>query len=162
MNEKIAIYPGTFDPITNGHVDLVKRGLNIFDKIVIAISTGFGKKTLFDLEKRKSLVNTVFANIPNIEVVTFEGLLVDTAKKYNAVAIIRGLRAVSDFEYEYQMSSINYRLDNNIQTIFLTPDEKFSCISSTMVRAVAIHDYKRLVDFVPKGVYQQLKLTFKR
>ncbi|MFC4892616.1 pantetheine-phosphate adenylyltransferase [Pseudofrancisella aestuarii] len=162
MKQKIAIYPGTFDPITNGHFDLIKRGLCIFDKIIVAISTGYGKNTLFDLEDRKKLVETVFKNEDRVEVISFTGLLVDTAKKHNVCAILRGLRAVSDFDYEYQMSSINSKLDDSIQTVFLTPSESFSCISSTMVRAVAIHDYTRLKEFVPECVYDELKNKVQR
>ncbi|KEI36062.1 pantetheine-phosphate adenylyltransferase [Allofrancisella frigidaquae] len=161
MNNKIAIYPGTFDPITNGHVDLVDRALNIFDEIVIAVSTAYGKKTLFDIDHREKIVKTVFKDNPKVKVISFQGLLVDAAAKYQACSIVRGLRAVSDFDYEYQLASINSKLNSNIQTIFLTPSEKFSCISSTMVRAVAIHDYRRLGEFVPEFVFQEIEKKYK-
>lgn len=159
---KIAIYPGTFDPITNGHIDLVDRALNIFDEIVVAVSTAYGKKTLFDLCKREEMIKEVFRNNSKVKVVSFEGLLVDTAVKNNACAIVRGLRAVSDFDYEFQMSSMNHKLNSDIQTIFLTPSEKFSCISSTLVRAVAVHNYTRLGEFVPECVFKEIELKYKR
>ncbi|QWU99950.1 pantetheine-phosphate adenylyltransferase [Francisella salimarina] len=159
---KIAIYPGTFDPITKGHVDLVDRALNIFDEIVVAASTAYGKKTLFDLDTREQMIREVFKDNSRVKVVSFEGLLVDTAAKYNACAIVRGLRAVSDFDYEFQMSSMNNKLNSDIQTIFLTPSEKFSCISSTLVRAVAIHNYKRVGEFVPECVFNKIKLKYSK
>lgn len=158
---RIAIYPGTFDPITNGHVDLVDRALNIFDEIVVAVSTAYGKKTLFGLDKREQMIQEVFKNNSRVKVVSFEGLLVDTAVKHGACAIVRGLRAVSDFDYEFQMSSMNNKLNSDIQTIFLTPSEKFSCISSTLVRAVAVHNYLRVDEFVPECVFREIKLKYK-
>lgn len=157
---KIAIYPGTFDPITNGHVDLVDRALNIFDQIVVAVSTAYGKNTLFDLCTRERIIKEVFKDNQRVKVVSFQGLLVDTAVKHNACAIVRGLRAVSDFDYEFQMSSMNNKLNSNIQTIFLIPSEKFSCISSTLIRAVAIYNYKRVDEFVPKCVFREIKLKY--
>ncbi|AJI52341.1 MULTISPECIES: pantetheine-phosphate adenylyltransferase [Francisella] len=159
---KIAIYPGTFDPITNGHVDLVDRALNIFDEIVVAVSTAYGKKTLFDLHTRELMIKEVFKDNNRVKVVSFEGLLVDTAVKHSACAIVRGLRAVSDFDYEFQMSSMNNKLNSDIQTIFLTPSEKFSCISSTLVRAVAIHNYQRVGEFVPECVFNRIKLKYSK
>lgn len=159
---KIAIYPGTFDPITNGHVDLVDRALNIFDQIVVAVSTAYGKNTLFDLCTRERVIKEVFKDNQRVKVLSFQGLLVDTAVKHNACAIVRGLRAVSDFDYEFQMSSMNNKLNSNIQTIFLIPSEKFSCISSTLIRAVAIYNYKRVNEFVPKCVFREIKLKYSK
>ncbi|APC91869.1 MULTISPECIES: pantetheine-phosphate adenylyltransferase [Francisella] len=159
---KVAIYPGTFDPITNGHVDLVDRALNIFDQIVVAVSTASGKNTLFDICTREQMIKEVFKDNHRVKVVSFQGLLVDTAAKHNVCAIVRGLRAVSDFDYEFQMSSMNNKLNSNIQTIFLTPSEKFSCISSTLIRAVAIHNYKRVDEFVPECVFREIKLKYSK
>ncbi len=159
--KRIAIYPGTFDPLTNGHVDLVDRALKVFDEIVVAVSTAYSKKTLFTLEHRVKMIEEMFEGNTKIKVVGFDGLLVETAAKYDACAIVRGLRAVSDFDYEYQMASINNRLDKEIQTIFLTPSDKFSCISSTMVRAVAVHNYKRLEEFVPTCVFKAIESKYK-
>jgi len=156
MNKKIAIYPGTFDPITNGHIDMIKRALDLFDEIVIGVSTGLGKKTLFDLTDRKQMIEKVFENNASVKVVSFDGLLVDTANKYKASIVLRGLRTVSDFEYEYNMANINKILDKSVQTVFLTPNEKFSCISSTMIKAMAVHDYSKISGFVPKNVYEAL------
>ncbi|ASG67601.1 pantetheine-phosphate adenylyltransferase [Francisella halioticida] len=156
----IVIYPGTFDPITNGHIDLVDRALNIFDEIVVAVSTAYAKNTLFNLEHRERMIKEAFKRNQKVKVVSFEGLLVDTAVKYGACAIVRGLRAVSDFDYEFQMSAMNNKLNSDIQTIFLTPSEKFSCISSTLVRAVAVHNYKRVDEFVPECVFREIEFKY--
>lgn len=159
--KKIAVYPGTFDPITKGHIDLIERALSMFDEIVVSVSTAYSKKTLFELEKRVSLVEKVFVGNPSVKVVGFSGLLVDHAVNYNACAIMRGLRAVSDFDYEYQMASMNSKLNNNIQTIFFTPSEKYSCISSTLVRAVALNNYSKVHEFVPECVFKELEKKYK-
>lgn len=159
--KKIAVYPGTFDPVTNGHVDLVERALSMFDEIIVSVSTAFGKNTLFDLQQRVILIETVFANNPRVKVVGFSGLLVDHAINYEACAIVRGLRAVSDFDYEYQMASMNSKLNSSIQTIFFTPSEKHSCISSTLVRSVAVNNYKRVSEFVPENVFKELEKKYK-
>jgi pantetheine-phosphate adenylyltransferase len=159
--KKIAIYPGTFDPITNGHVDLVGRALSMFDRIIVGVSTAHGKNTLFSLQERVEITNKVFVNKINIKVVGFSGLLVDLASEHKACAIVRGLRAVSDFDYEYQMAAINSKLNSDIQTIFFTPSEKYSCISSTLVRAVAINNYTRVSEFVPECVFVAIKNKYK-
>ncbi len=138
---RIGIYPGTFDPITNGHIDIILRAHKIVDELVIAVSTAYGKKPMFDVEERCQLVQKHLSEIGvqtgNIKVLPFEGLLVNFAQKLNAKLLIRGLRAVSDFEYEFQMACMNHRLDENIETIFLPSSEKNQFISSKLVKEIA-------------------------
>ena len=136
MNRTV-IYPGTFDPITNGHTDLVQRAAKLFDRVVIAIAKGGHKGPVFSLEERVELAKAVFAGKPNIEVLSFDNLLVDFAREQGANVILRGLRAVSDFEYEFQLASMNRHLSPQIETLFLTPAEEYSYISSSLVREVA-------------------------
>ena len=136
-NTTTAVYPGTFDPITNGHVDLVKRATKLFDEVVIAVASGHHKKPLFDFEERVALVETVFADLPQVSVIGFEGLLVDFMREKNATAVLRGLRAMSDFEYEFQLANMNRELDENFEAVFLTPSQNYSFISSTMIREIA-------------------------
>ena len=131
------LYPGTFDPITNGHVDLVKRAAKLFDEVVIAVASGHHKKPLFDFEERVHLVETVFTDLPQVSVIGFEGLLVDFMREKNATAVLRGLRAMSDFEYEFQLANMNRELDENFEAVFLTPSQNYSFISSTMIREIA-------------------------
>lgn len=136
-----AIYPGTFDPITNGHSDLVQRASRIFERVILAVATGgqgAAKQPFFSVEERVELAKEVLTDIPNVEVIQFEGLLVDFVKKQDAQVILRGLRAVSDFEYEFQLASMNRHLDENIETMFLTPAEQYSYISSSLVREIAM------------------------
>jgi len=134
---KTAIYPGTFDPVTNGHSDLVRRALKVFDRIVLGIAASPSKQPVFDLEQRVSLAQAVFYDMPQVEVCGFSGLLVNFAKQQKAVAILRGLRAVSDFEYEFQLASMNRQLDSELESFFLTPADEFSFVSSSLVREVA-------------------------
>ncbi|MCG3871912.1 MULTISPECIES: pantetheine-phosphate adenylyltransferase [unclassified Psychrobacter] len=131
------LYPGTFDPITNGHVDLVTRATKLFDEVFIAVASGHHKKPLFNFEERVALVETVFADLPQVSVVGFEGLLVDFMREKNATAVLRGLRAMSDFEYEFQLANMNRELDENFEAVFLTPSQNYSFISSTMIREIA-------------------------
>ena len=131
------LYPGTFDPITNGHVDLVKRAAKLFDEVVIAVASGHHKKPLFDFEERVHLVETVFTDLPQVSVIGFEGLLVDFMREKNATAVLRGLRAMSVFEYEFQLANMNRELDENFEAVFLTPSQNYSFISSTMIREIA-------------------------
>jgi len=138
MHNKIIIYPGTFDPITLGHMDLIERSLKIFDKVIIAVAQNSNKKTLFSFTERIDLIKQIFTGNKKIMVDGFTGLLVDFAKTKNCYAILRGLRVVSDFEYEFQMSGINRILNKDIETLFLTPSEKYAYISSSMVKEVAI------------------------
>jgi pantetheine-phosphate adenylyltransferase len=132
-----AIYPGTFDPITNGHAVLLQRALKRFDRVIIAVAGSTGKSTCFSLEERVSLAKTALAALDHVEVVGFDGLLVKFAQEQGAGVILRGLRAVSDFEYEFQLASMNRKLAPDVETMFLTPDEGYSFISSSLVREVA-------------------------
>lgn len=131
------LYPGTFDPITNGHIDLVNRALKLFDEVVIAVAFAHHKKPLFSFDERVALVKASFADNPHISVVGFEGLLVEFAREQGASAVLRGLRAVSDFEYEFGLASMNRSLDDNFEAVFLTPSQEYSFVSSTLVREVA-------------------------
>ena len=134
----IAVYPGTFDPFTNGHKDLVQRAAtNIFDKIYICVAENTKKDAIFSMAERIDLAKKSLAGIKNIEVIGFSGLLVDFAKELDAKVILRGLRVVSDFEYEFQMSSMNKKLNENIESIFLTPSESYAFLSSTLVKEIA-------------------------
>ena len=133
---KTVIYPGSFDPFTNGHLDLVERARCLFDKVVVAVAVNSGKNPLFTLEERRQLIEESCADMPNVEVIAFEGLLVDAVKQLNADAILRGLRAFSDFEYELQMALMNRELLKGCETIFLTPQLENSYVSSTLVKEV--------------------------
>ncbi|MBT8763016.1 pantetheine-phosphate adenylyltransferase [Desulfohalobiaceae bacterium Ax17] len=135
--KRVAIYPGTFDPLTNGHFCLVDRGLDIFDQIIVAVAHDSPKNPLFTLEERVEMAKEVFAGEPRIIVEPFAGLLIDYARKKKAKAILRGLRAVSDFEYEFQMALMNRKLDPMIQTVFLMTDYRWLYISSTIIKDVA-------------------------
>jgi pantetheine-phosphate adenylyltransferase len=135
--DNIAIYPGTFDPITKGHSDLVERSARLFDKVIVALAAKPGKQPVFSLEERIDLAQTVLGEYDNVEICGFDGLLVDFAHEKNANIIIRGLRAVSDFEYEFQLAGMNRKLASDIETLFLTPAEQYTYISSSLVREVA-------------------------
>ncbi|GMQ96751.1 MAG: pantetheine-phosphate adenylyltransferase [Gammaproteobacteria bacterium] len=131
------VYPGTFDPITHGHADLVERALRLFDRVIVAVAAGNGKSTAFSLDERIVLAKSALGHLEGVEVRGFDGLLVDFSRSVSAQAILRGLRAVSDFEYEFQLASMNRRLNDTIETIFLTPAEQYAFISSSLVREVA-------------------------
>ncbi len=156
---KRAVYPGTFDPITNGHLDLIERGLRIFDEIIIAVAPNPKKRPLFDLNERIALIEEAIKGYKNVSVESFDCLLVDYVKKKGAVAIIRGLRAVSDFEYELQMALMNRRLSHGVETVFMMPSEEYSFLSSTMVKEVASL-CGSVRDFVPEHVERALKKKF--
>lgn len=137
MPARIAIYPGSFDPITNGHVSIIERGLLLFDRLVIGLLENISKHPLFDVEERKQLVAETFKGESRIEVDSFDGLLVDYAKSRNAIAIVRGLRGVADFEYELQMCNMNRRLAPNITTVYLMAEDRHSYVSSSLLKEVA-------------------------
>ena len=133
----IAIYPGTFDPITHGHTDLIHRASRLFDRVIVAVAAKPGKSPLFSLDERLALANTALAGQDNVEICGFEGLLVEFARQKSAKAILRGLRAVSDFDYEFQLAGMNRKLASDIETLFLTPAEQYANISSSLVREIA-------------------------
>jgi len=134
-----AIYPGTFDPLTNGHTDLIQRAAKMFDTVIVAIANNPSKKPCFSLEERVALANSLLNHIENVSVIGFSGLLADLAREHNANVLIRGIRAVSDFDYEFQLANMNRRLNPDLESVFLTPAEKNSFISSTLVKEVARH-----------------------
>jgi pantetheine-phosphate adenylyltransferase len=133
-----ALYPGTFDPITNGHVDLVRRAASLFDRVVVAIASNAGKAPLFAQDKRVALARQVLADMPNVEVMGYSELTVEFARRHQLTVILRGLRAVSDFEFEFQLANMNRHLSRDIETVFLTPQEQFTFISSSLVREIAV------------------------
>lgn len=133
----IAIYPGTFDPITNGHLDLINRAAKLYEHIIVAVAANKSKTPLFNLNERVNLVSAVINNYPNVSVIGFNNLLVDCAREHKATVIMRGLRAVSDFEYEFQLAGMNRRLAPELETVFLTPAEQYEFISSSMIREIA-------------------------
>jgi pantetheine-phosphate adenylyltransferase len=132
----LAVYPGSFDPLTNGHVDIITRGARIFDRIIVAILINAEKAPLFSMEERLKIAQEVFKDFPNVEIDTFEGLLVDYVERRRAHVIVRGLRAVSDFEFEFQMALMNRRLNGKIETVFMMPAEQYSYISSRLIKEV--------------------------
>ncbi len=158
--KKIAIYPGTFDPFTNGHLDLVKRAICIFDEVIIAVAPSGRKHPLFTLPERIELIKASTKGFKNVKVESFTTLLVEYVRKKKGIAILRGLRAISDFEYELQMALMNRRLDTNIETVFMMPSEEYSFLTSTIVKEVASFggSVKNLVpDVVEKALIDKLK-----
>jgi len=153
------IYPGTFDPITNGHIDLIERASRSFTKVLVAIATNPQKNTLFTLSERKKIAKATLTKYKNVEVCTFSGLLIKFAKEKKISLILRGLRAISDFEYELQLASTNRSMEPKIETVFLTPAEKYTYISASMVREVASLNGDVSL-FVPKKVQLALKAKF--
>jgi pantetheine-phosphate adenylyltransferase len=154
------IYPGTFDPITNGHLDLIERASQLFNEVIVGVAFSPSKRPMFELDERVELVQEVTRSLGNVKVVGFSGLLVDFAREYQANVLIRGLRAVSDFEYEFQLANMNRRLMPELESVFLTPAEENSFISSTLVKEVAIHGGD-ISQFVPAAVQEAItrKLT---
>lgn len=157
--EKLAIYPGSFDPVTNGHLDIIERGLKLFDRIIVAVLINPSKSPLFSVEERLFLLEKSLAHLPNVEVNTSEGLLVDFAVLKKAGAILRGMRAVSDFEHEFQMALMNRRLNRQIETVFLMTGLRWIFTSSSIIKEAASFggDIK---DLVPEVVYEKLKEKF--
>ena len=147
----IAIYPGSFDPITNGHVDLIHRACKLFDKVIIAITQNTNKDSFLSINQRVKAVETAIEPLTNTRVLSFDSLLVDFAREHNAQIIIRGLRAVSDFDYEFQLSGMNKRLNPTIETLFMTPSEEFANISSSLVREI-LSLGGDISQFVPESV----------
>ena len=155
-----AVYPGTFDPMTMGHVDLVKRASKLFDSVIIAIASSDSKKPMFSLDERIEIGNKIFADDPKVEVVGFSGLLVNFAKENDANILIRGLRVVADFEYEFQLANMNRAMSPDIESVFLTPKEEYSYISSSLVKEIATMggDVTRFVDPVTlEALNQKIK-----
>jgi len=159
--KKVAIYPGTFDPVTNGHVDLIRRGLVIFDRVVVSIAPSPKKAPLFSVAERVEMMREAVSGMKGVEVEVFEGLLVDHVVKMGATVVIRGLRAVSDFEYELQMALMNRRLSTNVETVFMMPSEEYSYLTSTVVKEVAGHGGS-VVGLVPEGALKKLTERFSR
>ena len=133
-----AMYPGTFDPITNGHQDLVRRAAGIFDRVIVAIAANPNKAPLFSLDQRVDLARKVLADLPNVEIMGYSGLTVEFARKHGLSVVVRGLRAVSDFEFEFQLANMSRHLAREIETVFLTPQEQFIFISSSLIREIAV------------------------
>ena len=158
---RIGICPGTFDPFTNGHLDIVNRSMRIFERVIIAVAANPRKKPLFDIERRTSLIRESVQGLNNIDVEAFDGLLVDYARKKKGTAIVRGLRAVSDFEYEMQMALMNRRLDAGIETVFMMPSEEYSFLTSTMVKEVASLG-GNVTSLVPDCVERALLAQFRK
>ncbi|MEK6690370.1 MAG: pantetheine-phosphate adenylyltransferase [Nitrospirota bacterium] len=158
--KKIAIYPGTFDPITNGHVDLIQRGLRIFDQIIVAVAMNPKKTSLFTVEERVRMAEEAVKGLGDVKVESFDGLLMDYAREKGATAIIRGLRAVSDFEYELQMALMNRRLDSEVETVFMMPSEEYSYLTSSIVKEVASLNGS-VKGLVPEVVEKAFRKKFK-
>jgi len=159
--ERIAVYPGTFDPVTDGHINIIKRAAKLFDKVIMAVSSDSYKKTLFTVEERLSLIkDCCLEDLPNVELDVFGGLLVDYLDRKGAIAIIRGLRAVSDFEYEMQMASVNHLLNEKVETVFLMTDAEYSFISSSIIKDVASLG-GNIDHFVPMVVGEALRKKYK-
>ena len=154
--KKIAIYPGSFDPITNGHIDLIRRASTLFDKVIVGITQNSKKAAFLNIDDRIQTTSVALKNIDNIEVLSFNTLLVDFASAQDAQVILRGLRVVSDFEYEFQLSGMNKHLNPNIETLFMTPAEQYANISSSLVREILMLGGD-ISAFVPKSVEDHLK-----
>lgn len=156
-----AIYPGSFDPITNGHLDIIKRASNIFDKVIVVIAENSRKKSFFSIEEKKVMINKVVKDLKGIEVQSFDGLLIDCVRSNKANVILRGMRAISDFEYESQFALINKKMAPEIETIFMVTSTKYSYLNSSIVKEIASLD-GCISDLVPAYVVKQLKIKFSK
>lgn len=157
---RTAIYPGTFDPITNGHIDVIERTADKFDKVILVVAINSKKQSMFTDEERVAMARESLSYLSNVEVDLHKGLVVDYAKKVNAHTIIRGIRAVSDFEYEFQIALMNKKIYSKIDTMFLLPDEKYTYLNSSIIRELASYG-QDISDFVPEPVFRELRLKFK-
>ncbi len=155
----LAVYPGTFDPITNGHLDLIQRGLKIFDRIIVAVAKNPAKKPLFTIEERAEMLRIALQEFPAVTIDTFDGLLMDYCKKVQATVVLRGLRAVTDFEYEFQMAMMNRRLEPQVETVFLMTGLRWVFLSSSILKEAAVHGGD-IQEMVPPFVYQMLRKKF--
>lgn len=153
---KKVIYPGTFDPVTNGHIDIIKRAIELFDEVVVTVAKNPGKTAMFTVDERVAMLNESLKEYDNVMVDSFGGLVVDHAREIGAVGIIRGLRAVSDFEYEFQMALMNRKLNDELATIFLMPHEKYTYLNSTIIRNLSQFEGD-VTEFVPPVVLEKLK-----
>lgn len=158
--ERSAVYPGSFDPITKGHLDIIKRSSKMFDRLYISVLNNSSKKCSFTIEERMEMLRKCTADIPNVTICTFDGLLVDHAKQLGAITIIRGLRAVTDFEYEFQMALTNRKLNKNIETTFLVTNAKYVYLSSSIVKEIASNGGE-IADFVPPIVLNDIEERLK-
>ena len=158
-NMRIAIYPGSFDPVTLGHLDIIRRASGLFDRLIVAVMHNQNKKPMFSVEERMEMLRRTTAGLPNVEIESFGGLLADYARRKNACVLVKGLRAVSDFEYEFQMTAINYQLDRNLETLFIMSTPQHMYLSSSVVREIASMggDIK---EFVPPCVERALREKF--
>lgn len=157
---RIAVYPGTFDPITFGHLDIVERASEIFDKVYVSIGVNPAKKPLFTVDERKRFISNAVTGYKNVEVADYSGLLVEHARKLGAMSIIRGLRAISDFDYEFQLALMNRKLAGNISTVFLMPHEKYTYLNSSIIRSLSELG-QDVSEFVPAAVADALTKKFK-
>jgi len=157
--ETIAVYPGSFDPVTNGHIDLIQRSAALFDKVVVAILKNANKTPLFSVQERRKMLKSAIQGLDNVTIAAFSGLLVDFAEQAGASVIIRGIRAISDYEYELQMALMNRRLSNKIETVFMLPAESYSFLSSKLVKEIALHG-GAIQGLVPEEVEKQLHNKF--